>query len=219
MRKSILLLALLLPLGVLAQQQEKKVFNQAYNMGEYAPMSVSYYGNFATHPGIKLGMDWNLLMVEKTKEKRKKIKTIRKLLLVTPSIAFYHHKASHQGLILATDLAWRRYGKKLLYKEVSLGMGYFRRFNAGETWEVVGDGVVTNIGNTSRGYFSPSLSFGIGKRFMLQEQTPAAIFSRLNINGLVNYNASTIAELSLELGVRMTLSKGIKRGEVKTITK
>ncbi|MCK5134518.1 MAG: hypothetical protein KAR19_01925 [Bacteroidales bacterium] len=219
MKKLIIILSFLIPLGILAQEQEKEVTDKEFKLGEYAPMYVSYYGNFVTHPGIKLGFDWNLLMIEKTKAKKKRIKTIKKILLVTPSITYYSHKASHKGLIISTDLAWRRYSEKLFFREVSLGAGYFRKFNSGETWETNDDGTVSNIGSTSRGYFAPSISFAFGKRFIIKKGMPISVFTKLNTNVLTGYDASAVAELSLELGARMTLDWGINRGEIRTITK
>lgn len=219
MSKLIKILLLLLPFGIFTQEQNKKVFNKELKLNQYAPMYVSYYGNFITHPGIKLGFDWNLFMIEKTKENRKQIKTIRKILLVTPNIAFYSHKASHKGLFLSTDLAWRRYSKNLFYSEISLGIGYFRKFNSGETWEMNDDGTVTNIGGTSRGYFAPSVSFAFGKHFTLKNATPISVFTKLNTNAINGYNATTVPEFSLELGARITFNWGIVRGEIKTITK
>ena len=219
MKNLIIILSFLIPLGGLAQEQEKKIFNKEFKIGEYAPMYVSYYGNFITHPGVKLGFDWNLLMIEKTKEKKKRIKTIRKILLVTPSIAYYSHKASHKGLIISTDLAWRRYCKRMFYREVSLGIGYFRKFNSGETWETIDAARVTNINSSSSGYFAPSISFAFGKRFTVKKAMPISVFTKLNTNVLSGYNACAVAEFSLELGARMTLDWGINRGEIKTITK
>lgn len=219
MKKLTILLLLLIPLGVSAQVQNKKIFNSEPKLGNHAPMYVSYYGNLATHPGIKIGFDWHLLMIEKRKEKKKKIKTIRKTLLLTPSIAYYSHKSSHKGLMVTTELAWRRYSKRLFYREISLGGGYFRKFNSGETWETNDDGTVSNIGNTSRGYFTPSVSFAFGKQLLSEQLMPITIFTRLNTNFITGYNAGVVPEISLELGVRITPDWGIHRGEIRTITK
>ncbi|MCF6241852.1 MAG: hypothetical protein L3J74_10975 [Bacteroidales bacterium] len=201
------------------QAQEKKVYYKDFKLGEYAPISVSYYGNLIIHPGIKAGIDWNLLLIEKTKENKKRIKTVRKILYITPNIAYYSHKSSHKGLIISTDLYWRRYSKKLFYSEFGLGLSYYRIFNSGETWEINDDGIVSNIGNTSRGYFAPSFAFALGKHFVYKKNIPVAVFIKINTNLLLDYNATSVPEFSFELGTAWTLNRGIKRGNVKTLSK
>jgi hypothetical protein len=218
MRKLMLLMLLIASFGSSAQEQPTKVIDQRFQSGGL-PFYVSYYGNFLTHPGIKMGLDWNLFMIEKTKEKRRRPKTIRKVLLVTPAISYYTHNASHNGLLASTDLAWRRYSKNLFYREISVGVGYFKRYNAGDTWDVMEDGAVTNVGASSRGYFSPSVSLSLGKRFNKQDPSPISVFTKLNSNLLVDYNASMSVELSVELGLRIIRGWGINANKIRTIVK
>lgn len=195
-----------------------KVFNKDFSLSERAPLFVSYYGNIGIHPGLKLGFDYVLIFKEKTKAKKRKSKTIRKVLLVSPSLAFYSHKNSNKGLFISSDLLWRRYTKRLYLSELGIGIGYYRRFNAGKTYEVTSSGV-QEIGTTSRGYFTPSISYSFGKRFLFREMIPTEVFLRSNYNVIMNYNSSFGNEVSLELGVRMSLKHGIKQGKVKTIIK
>lgn len=200
---------------MMAQENEKTVIYQEYSLGEYAPVSISYYGNFVTHPGVKVGFDWNLFLVEKTKQKKTTTRTIRNLYLISPSVAFYSQKGSHLGLVVMADFAWRHYTKKLFFTETSLGLGYFRKFNSGETWVENEDGSVSNIGNTSRGYFTPSVSFAFGKQFRLKSDQSIEVFTKVNTNLLMDYNTSVVPEFSLELGARMAMNWGVKRGDVK----
>ena len=210
MNKIITAILILIACNLQVQAQGKKVFNQKFELGNHAPMYISYYGNLVTFPGIKFGIDWNLSMTEKTKENKKRIKTIRKLLYITPSVAYYINRGSHKGLVVSMDLNWRRYGKKLFYREMGIGLSYFQKFNSGETWEVKSDQTIKNIGNSSRVYFAPAVSFAFGKHFRLKENTSVRIFTKLNVNLLLDYNASILPELSLELGTAWSLNWGIK---------
>lgn len=195
-----------------------KVFNKDFNLSEKTPLFASYYGNIGVHPGVKLGFDYALIFKEKTKAKKRKTKTIRKVLFVSPSIAFYSHKNSNKGLFISSDLLWRRYTKRLYITELGVGIGYYRRFNSGKTYEVTSSGV-RELGITSRGYFSPSVSYSFGKRFLIREMIPTEVFLRSNYNVILNYNSSVGSEISLELGIRMSFKYGIKQGKVKTIIK
>jgi hypothetical protein len=216
MNKQLSMLFLLVCLGSSAQNTAEK--SQLFS-SEFAPMNISYYGNFATHPGIKLGFDWNLLLIEKSKEKSRRTKIKRKLLFVAPSLAFYTHPKSHTGLLLSTDLGWRRYTTKLFYSEIGLGVGYLRKFNSGETWEIDADGNATSSRGTSRGYFAPSLSLGLGQHFSTKSNVNFDIFMKLNTNFILGYSAAWVPELSTEIGVRFSPNFGIKRGSFKHINK
>ncbi len=216
MKKLFLFIILFLPLQASTFAQEKKTIRYDFTLGDRAPVFISYYGNLAIHPGVKAGFNWNLFLLEKTKEKKKVIKTKRKLLYVAPSLAWYIHPRSNQGLIIKTDLDWRMYAKRLSFTELGIGAGYFRKFNAGETWEVDDQGTVTNEGGTSRGYFDASLSFAYGRQFSGKKGRPVTGYLKANSDFLVGYNAAFVPEFSLELGVMFTPGWSIKRGNVKT---
>ena len=85
--------------------------------------------------------------------------------------------------------------------------------NNNETWEVSGNEIDKTIGINS--YFTPSLSYGLGKVFGSKSKTPITIYTRANLNTYFNYNTSIVFQNSIELGARWNVNWGIKRGEVK----
>ncbi|UTW62767.1 hypothetical protein KFE98_01020 [bacterium SCSIO 12741] len=186
---------------------------------EALPWRISYYGNFLTHPGIKLGMDWHLIHVNKEKIRGEKTKNIHKYLMVTPSIAFYTHPQSHKGLLIAADLQWNRYGKRGFYTGVSAGIGYYTKFNSGETLEVSTDGSVKSKSVSSRGYFTPSIGGELGQRFKLSQEQKLDVFTRMNGHFLLGYNSGWVPELAWELGIRYAPFFGPKRTACKTVSK
>jgi len=219
MKKHILLIVISITYILSGFSQEKRSIHYDFDIGERAPIFVSYLGNLGIYPGAKLGFNWNLLLIEKTKEKRRFIKTTRKVLYVSPNIAYYVHPSAEQGLFIKADLSWRIYTKRLFYYDFSLGAGYFRQFNTSETWQTNEDGTVSNIGISSRGYFDYSLSFAFGKQLPSKSGNPITIYARINSDVLVGYNAASIPEPSLELGIIFTPAWGIKTAKVKTIFK
>lgn len=136
--------------------------------------------------------------------------------MVTPSVAFFTHPKTYNGLVINGDITYRTYGKKFFFKEVSLGAGYFTKFNYGDTWQVNDNGSVTNTGTRAVGYFAPSASIALGQRFTLKNETPLSVFTKFSSTVLMGYNATAVMEISLELGVRMDLNWGIRTGAVKT---
>ena len=210
MKYLISLSILLLCLGAFSQ---KKVFNPEFEIPKKTPVYLSYFGNLGVHPGVKGGFEYSLFFKEKTKEKKRKIKTIRKTLIISPSVGFYSHKNSHKGLLISGDLIWRRYTKRLFINDLSLGFGYFRKFNSGTTYEVTSGGV-EEIGGSSRGYFTPSLGYSFGTRFIINEKIPTEFFTKINYHFLLNYNSSAGIEITAELGLRMALNVGINQEKV-----
>jgi hypothetical protein len=189
---------------------QKKVFNQDFSIPEKTPLFISYYANLGLHAGVKGGLEYSLYFKEKTKEKKRKIKTIRKNLILAPSVAFYSHKKSHKGLLISADLIWRRYTKRLYISDISVGLGHFTKFNYGSTYEITPSGIKESK-RTSRSYISPSFSYAFGKRFNVKEAIPTELFLKTNINTLLGYNSKVSLELSLEVGLRMSLKYGIKQ--------
>lgn len=183
---------------------------------EKTPISISYYGNLILHPGIKLGLDYHLAGIHKTKIKKRKTKVIQKLLYTSPSIAFYSHQKSHSGLFISTDLGWRRYNNKCFYSDISLGLGYYGRINAGDTYEIKEGAAQKRLG--MRNYFTPSLSYSIGQSFKVNEKL-ISIFTKVNSNFILGYNTGWTPELSLELGLRINPNFGLNQGDVKIKTK
>lgn len=211
-KKTLITLVLIIPLSIIAQ--DKKNFNKDINIGEYTPLSASYYANLGIYPGIKLAFDWNLRMIEKKINKQKQTKTIRKLIILSPYISYHSHKQSKKTLIIGGDINFRRYSKRLFFREIGLGLAYLRKFNQGKTWEVKNNGKINEIGSSSRGYLAPTLSLSIGKRFTFPKNTPFDAFAKINAIIITNYNAAILPEPNIEIGIRISLKHGIKRGKI-----
>ena len=192
---------------------QKKEFNREFLVPSKTPIYVSYFGNIAVNPGAKIGFEYTLFLKEKTKEKRKKVKTIRKTLILSPSIAFYSHKNSHQGLLISADLLWRRYTKRLYFLDISAGIGNYTRFNSGTTYEVTSAGV-TEIKNAKRNYISAAFSGSIGKRLTRVKSFPCDIFLRNTNHIYTNFNSAIGNDMSFEIGFRMNLNKGFNQNVV-----
>lgn len=214
MKKTFGLLALMTFYSItssLAQTEE-------FELGEKVPIQFNYYGNLLVHPGFSLGVDWNLLQVDKlvTKDKSGKSKTIRKVYGLNPTLSFYNHTQSHSALITSIDVFRRRYSKRLFFRQISLGLSYERRFNNNETFEVSEEGNVTNIGTSSRGYLGSNFSISGGKRFMLAGSTPLEAFAGLQARLNFGYAAGVSPAVNFIIGVRLFPNWGITRGTVAT---
>lgn len=182
----------LLPLGIMAQSPKA-----------YIPISVSYFGNLGTHPGIKLEAEkvWEHSNLVKTTEKRTKL--VRNEIFSGVSVAGYSHPGTHVGIISGINIGGRVLRGSGWFGEANLGANYYAILNQGDTWELDENGNAVNLGGTSRGYISPSFSFGGGKVFQVKEYLAMGFFVRANAHYLVGYNTTMLPHPSLELGIRL----------------
>ena len=178
MKKLIILLLTIVSSSIFCQ---KKNIIREFSLPEKTPLFASYYGNLGIHPGVKIGFEYSLFLKEKTKEKKRKIKKIRKNLILAPSVAFYSHRNSHSGLLVSGDLLWRRYTKRLFISELGVGLGLYTKFNSGTTYEVTTNGIEEK-GMTARSYFTPTLSYSFGKRFNFNNRLFACYNLTLNLS-------------------------------------
>lgn len=210
----------LLCIGFSASSQEKESNGSVLQPNNFAPISVSYFGNLVIHPGIKLSVDYPLLGVQKIKNKPKKVKTIQKLFFFQPNLAYFIHPKTMSGLHCAIDMGWRRYNNKLFYAEVGTGFGFMTRFNVGETYIANANGEIESVKKaTSRTYLTSSLSGGLGKAWFTNNGTSMAAYTKLNTYFLRNYSASTLLETSLEIGIKINPDFGVKAKPIKIIKK
>lgn len=167
------------------------------------PISVSYFGNWGTHPGLKVEGEWLWAISSTSKQKNERVKIRRKEVFSGLSVAGYAHPGTQFGLIPGLNLGGRLLGGKGGFGEVSIGANYYALFNQGETWELDEQGNAVNLGQTARGYFAPSLSLGGGKAFGLSDHMSAGLFARVNSHFLMDYNTGILPQLSLEIGIRL----------------
>ena len=82
-----------------------------------------------------------------------------------------------------------------------MGAGYQRRFNKGTTYTTDASGNVQQVSLASRGYFQPSVAFGIGKDLSLTMKVPLAWHLRTGFHFLAPFNAGSVVGLNAEAGI------------------
>ncbi len=210
MKRYLIVLSLLMASGIAAQDKEQT----------HMPVSVSYFGNFATHPGVKIGTEYHLKQISVQKEKKRKSKELLKSRLIVPSISVYAHPQTKVGWLSSVDFELRRNNlTRGRFWGIGAGLGYLRQFNIGETYTVDESGSVEKTPLASRGYFSPQTYLSYGKYLGKDAAKNMALYSRLNVHYVFGYNASIVPDFSLELGMIWTPEWGIKRSKIKKETK
>ena len=165
------------------------------------PISISYYGDFYAHPGLKVGTEYTIVSETKEKQKRKGMRSKTRSILATGYINGYTHPGNHRALGAGTEIIYRKTKDNGWKKEALLGFGYQRRFNKGKTFTSDAAGNVTQVPLASRGYFQPSFSLGIGKDLAVTMKAPFAWHLRTGVHFLSPFNAGNVAGLHAEAGI------------------
>ncbi|MCG8576672.1 MAG: hypothetical protein MI810_17470 [Flavobacteriales bacterium] len=167
-------------------------------------ISVSYFGHYGFHPGLKVGAQYSLKDWKKTKERKEKTKIKNKSLFISPQVGFYVHPGNHSGLLLNADLGYQRKKEhSSFYSAWTIGLGYLTQFNAGITYVQEQNGSITAKKWASRMYFLPTLNYEIGQQ--LNEKI--GWFGKISAGAKLFYNTGISPEAFVEVGLKMNLSK------------
>lgn len=197
MKKYIIIFLLIYTINLQAQQSQ--VDGSSFlNRTEF---KVGYYGNLLWDNGLNLGAEYLWKEFKKTKEKKKGQKTITHQLLFNGNLGFKTNFANKTdtGGFANFGITWRRTNKKGKQFSIDLNpLGYYRSFLP-ETYKVNGDNV-DKVFLPGRGYYSPSLSVGIGKQ--RKGKVRSASYFNITYSPRFNYNAGTLPTISLQYGFR-----------------
>ncbi len=166
------------------------------------PISVSYFGHYYFHPGLKIGTQYDYKSWEKVKERKKRTITKSKSLFFSPQVGFYVHPKNHSGLIFNVDVGYQRVKDRFgFYSAYSIGLASNTQFNSGTTYVENADGSIDGFGGASRTYFMPSVNLEFGQ----QLTDKMSWYSKFTFASKLFYNTSLSAELFLELGMKFNL--------------
>jgi len=206
MKKSNLLLILLLITSNLSAQQKKNtqhttLENSFLNRSEF---KIGYLGNFIWNPGLSTGVEYLWKEKIKTKEKKHRIKVIKKQWLFNGAFGISYDPRTELGIFTNYGISWRRTNTKNKQIHIQFNpLGYYRSF-LGETYEVSGNNV-TRVFAAGRNFYAPSISYGIGK-FKKGKKLSGSYINLTYIFRTPNNN-SYLPTYNIELGYRFKFKK------------
>lgn len=172
--------------------------NNIWDKTEY---KIGYSGTIFWSNGITVGAEYMWRSFVKTKHKRGSQRINRHQLLFNGNLGFATNFASQTdtGGFVNFGLTWRRTNKKGKQFNIELNpLGYYRSFLP-ETYEVKGD-AVDKVFLPGRGYYTPSLSIGIGKQ--RKGKVRSGSYFNINYSPRFNYNSGALPTFSLQYGFR-----------------
>jgi hypothetical protein len=162
---------------------------------------IGYAGTVLWSNGISVGAEYLWKENEKTKDRKGAQRTNTHQFLWNGNLGFATNFASKTdtGGFVNFGMIWRRTNKKGKQFSIELNpLGYYRSFLP-DTYEVNGT-TVDKVFLPGRGFYSPSLSVGIGKQ--RKGKVRAASYLNINFSPRFNYNAGTLPTLSIQYGFR-----------------
>lgn len=183
-----------------ASAQEKSNTERPYRL------NLSYFGVYATHPGLKLGIERNFWThhVEKTR-RNGNVKTRYRALFYTGNVGFYHHAGNHSALFLNAELGYVRGRTQRNKVGLLVGAGWMRTFLDGEVYEPNGGEAIAEIRGAGNSYFMPSLAFYLGEDLSEKRGIPIAWHLKPTVLFQLPYNASFNLQPALEMGLTYRL--------------
>lgn len=116
-------------------------------------LGIAYYGETITHPGVKLGVGlpiaeggWHLAYG-------------------AFNLGAFHHERNSDSVFANAELGYQLTFPIGLLVDVAIGAGYLHTFAAGPVYAVEG-GAVRRVANLGQPLFMPSVSLGLGWRFV-----------------------------------------------------
>lgn len=197
MKKYRILFLLIYAINLEAQQNQ----TDGSSFLDKTEFKVGYYGNLLWDNGLNLGAEYAWIEKKKVREKKKGQKTITHQLLFNGNLGYstnFSNKTDN-GLHTYYGLIWRRTSPKRWQVHVEINpLGYYRSFLS-ETFEVKRE-EVSKIKLSGRGYYAPSIGFGIGKQ--RPGKTRSGWFLNFNYSLRTPYNAGVLPTYSIQYGFR-----------------
>lgn len=202
MGKYILVILSLFVISSNAQGQKKSTAS----LLDRTEFKIGYSGNIIWNNGLNFGTEylWKEKIKIKERKRGQKIITHQFLLDGNLGVTTNFTTKTDTGVFTNYGLIWRRTNTK--GKQISIALnplGYYRSFLP-ETYEVKGDNV-NKVFLPGRGYYAPSISFGIGRLRKGKKRTGS--YFNLNLMLRTPYNATTQPSISFQYGYRFNFKK------------
>lgn len=152
------------------------------------PLTVAYFGEMATHPGLLLG----------TEHKAWEAGWHRAFL--SAHVGGYRHPGNHVGLFLEGALGYRLTFPSGLSLESLIGMGYLHTLLDGQVF-TAGPSGVEAVTDWGRPAWMPSVTLGCGIDGTGLGLADTRLFTRLHVFGQYPYNAYVLPHVATQVGL------------------
>lgn len=168
-----------------------------------AAISVAYFGETITHPGIKLGFTYHLKNWEKQRLKKGSEKVLLKSIDLTPTLGLFYHKDYQTGFFALSELSYSRQKTRGSFISLGLGAGYLRTF-VPNTYQFDAHGEIEKI-PSGYNYFLTNYFAVFGKDCSVKKANTIAVYFKPQFMYATPSSAKGVWYFALEIGVRYKL--------------
>ena|GEM_PF-2555405 len=152
-------------------------------------ISIAYFGETVTHPGLTLGIERNLW-------EKKKLK-----LISSANIGWYTHPRHHCAAFLNIEGGFRSTTSFGLYSDFFLGIGYHHSWVNGDVYVSDGGDDVKIIRDAGRPHLMTNVSFGLGWDFSKKTSSHTKLFIRIKPMFIYPVNNNMLIQAAAMVGV------------------
>lgn len=170
-------------------------------------LSLSYFGNNFTRPGVAFGNSYLFWHRQRRKTTKKgKVKEKQLGLSWENTLSLYNQKRNHTGVLLQSGITFTRVKKKGALIGIGLFLGYKRNFLNEDTYTVSAQGEITKVNLAGQSAFISGFQTRLGKDFSYKNPTnPWGWFLESTLYWEVPFGTTLISRNALELGITYKL--------------
>lgn len=169
-------------------------------------VSVAYWGQMVGHPGIKLQANYHVKEWERVKNKKNGTEIIKsKALVLSPHLAFFHHKRYQTGITSGLSLAYDVVKSNNKTFSTGLGLGYLRTY-VPNTYQISESGQMEKT-LSGHNYLAGSAFVSWGRAFQQKGLVPSRAYLKPQLMYSLPNFPNAVAYLLLEVGVNYKLIK------------
>ena len=174
-----------------AQEVENK---EEYQLPKHQ-IAVSYFGEYLTHPGFKVGY---LTPISESSKIKNEKDLINKAWTVGGYFTYYKHKMNHDALMWTGEIGKQRINKNGLITMFNFEMGYMLSLLDGEVYTPTDDGGFEE-GNRGDSYFVFGLNLGLGWDFEKKMDIPLSALVVPHFYIQAPYNTAVTGRVAVEV--------------------
>jgi hypothetical protein len=175
-------------------------------LGAQNSISLAYFGETITHPGLKVGISFPLYEWEKHKMLRNgREKLLAKRIDLSPQLGFYYHQDYQTGLFVLPELSYNRQNAKGNYTALGLGTGYMHT-RVPRVYDFDANGEIEQV-RSGHHYFISNYFATFGKDFSVKKGIPFSIYAKPQLMHALPNAGKGIWYFVLELGLSVKMSE------------
>ena len=155
-------------------------------------ISLSYFGETATHSGIRVGITTPIQQSTFGDENQK-----NRAWVIGGYLTYYKHPRNHKALMLTGSVGRQRISKNGFQTEINMETGYMLSILDGETFEWNGSEIVESSNNSSS-HFVFGFNGGLGWNFAKNTDLPLSFMINPHLYIQTPYNTFLVPRVALE---------------------